>query len=221
MAKTVSRVQMRLQVILDFKPLQFRFDYSRFLAWVIPALSFLPAYFSGQNLSNYTSLTQTPLNTSFAQTLTPGSGVSEDCLFLDVIVPEKVFNAAKSNRSSGYNEARCAPGEPCKVPSGAPVLVWIYGGGYTAGSKTSEGSPASLVARSVENDGEGIVYVAMNYRLGLFVSSLIRLPSFLTNMHRAGYLVLMLLRMSGYKIKDWHLSGFSEIFTYLVVMHRV
>ncbi|EMR87519.1 putative carboxylesterase family protein [Botrytis cinerea BcDW1] len=137
-------------------------------AWVIPALIFLPAYFSGQNLSNYTSLTQTPLNTSFAQTLTPGPGVSEDCLFLDVIVPEKVFNAAKSNRSSGYNEARCAPGEPCKVPSGAPVLVWIYGGGYTAGSKTSEGNPASLVARSVENDGEGIVYVAMNYRLGLF-----------------------------------------------------
>ena len=143
------------------------------LAWVSPALEFIPAYFSGQNLSNYTSLTQTPSNTSFASSLTPGPGVSEDCLFLDVIVPEKVFNVTKTNGTSGYHEARCVPGHPCKVPSGAPVLVWIYGGGYTAGSKTSEGHPASLVARSLENDGEGIVYVAMNYRLGLFVSCLI------------------------------------------------
>ena len=35
---------------------------------------------------------------------------SEDCLFLDVIVPKAIFD-----RRSG--------------PSGAPVLVWIYGGG--------------------------------------------------------------------------------------------
>ncbi|RKF74924.1 Carboxylesterase patB [Golovinomyces cichoracearum] len=70
---------------------------------------------------------------------------SEDCLFLDVIVPEKIFNQNKS----------------------APVLVWIYGGGYVGGDKTSAGNPEYLLAKAME-DGEGVVYVAMNYRLGLF-----------------------------------------------------
>ncbi len=38
------------------------------------------------------------------------------------------------------------------------------------GDKTSTGNPATLIATSQENGGEGVVYVAMNYRLGLFVS---------------------------------------------------
>jgi acetylcholinesterase len=42
---------------------------------------------------------------------------SEDCLFLDVFVPEDILEKA----GRGY---------------GAPVLVWIYGGGYTGGNKS-------------------------------------------------------------------------------------
>lgn len=72
---------------------------------------------------------------------------SEDCLHLDVIVPESIFNNASAS---------------------APVLVWVYGGGYVNGDKTSSGNPATLIATSQENGGEGVVYVAMNYRLGLF-----------------------------------------------------
>jgi carboxylesterase type B len=49
------------------------------------------------------------------------------------------------------------------------VLVWIYGGGYTEGDKSGSGDPAGLVATSLENGGEGVIFVAMNYRLGLFV----------------------------------------------------
>jgi carboxylesterase type B len=60
--------------------------------------------------------------------------------------------------------------KPTGKKRGAPVLVWIYGGGYVGGYKTSSGSPASLIARSQENGKEGVVYVALNYRLGLFVS---------------------------------------------------
>jgi carboxylesterase type B len=71
---------------------------------------------------------------------------TEDCLFLDVIVPESIYTQNTS----------------------APVLVWVYGGGYIAGDKTSTGNPATLIASSTENCGEGVVYVAMNYRLGLF-----------------------------------------------------
>lgn len=70
---------------------------------------------------------------------------SEDCLHLDIMVPEDVFVNNKS----------------------AAVLVWIHGGGYVSGDKTSAGKPNNLLARAKEN-GEGIIFVAMNYRLGLF-----------------------------------------------------
>ncbi|KPI36038.1 Lipase 1 [Cyphellophora attinorum] len=48
----------------------------------------------------------------------------------------------------------------CKVP----VLVWLYGGGYTAGSKELFGSGAGLLARAAKP----MIYVALNYRLGIF-----------------------------------------------------
>jgi cholinesterase len=50
------------------------------------------------------------------------------------------------------------------------VLVWLYGGGYTSGDKTASGNPAGLISKSLENANEGVIFVAMNYRLGLFVS---------------------------------------------------
>jgi len=71
---------------------------------------------------------------------------SEDCLLLDVFVPEKIFSRANA---SGY---------------GAPVLVWIYGGGYTGGSKYN--NPAGLLAESGKVGDAEVIYVAMNYRLG-------------------------------------------------------
>ncbi|RKF63726.1 Carboxylesterase patB [Erysiphe neolycopersici] len=70
---------------------------------------------------------------------------SEDCLHLDVIVPEDIFNNNKS----------------------APVLVWIHGGGYVSGDKTSAVNPNKLLAKAEEN-GESMIFVAINYRLGLF-----------------------------------------------------
>ncbi|KAI9742377.1 MAG: hypothetical protein M1818_003910 [Claussenomyces sp. TS43310] len=79
----------------------------------------------------------------------PDPRTSEDCLFLDVIAPQALFDA----RDEGY---------------GAPVLVWIYGGGYTEGSKSEDGNPATLLARAKDNNATGIVHVAINYRLGLF-----------------------------------------------------
>lgn len=49
---------------------------------------------------------------------------------------------------------------------GAAVLVWIYGGGYTAGSKNVQ--PETLISHAEENGGEGVVFVSMNYRVGMF-----------------------------------------------------
>lgn len=49
-------------------------------------------------------------------------------------------------------------------------MVWIHGGGYTLGWKTLYGSGAGLVRASQSNGKDGVIYVALNYRLGLFVS---------------------------------------------------
>jgi len=68
----------------------------------------------------------------------PAPGTTEDCLFLDVVVPKTIYdNAGKGN--------------------GAPVMVWIYGGGYTEGSKSGSGNPAGLIARSESNSTDGII----------------------------------------------------------------
>ncbi|KAH8886626.1 alpha/beta-hydrolase [Thozetella sp. PMI_491] len=73
---------------------------------------------------------------------------TEACLALDVYVPESVFN----NRSI----------------SKVPVLVWIHGGGFTSGSKSASSNPVGLISRSILNGEPGLVYVTINYRLGLF-----------------------------------------------------
>jgi len=99
----------------------------------------------GQYLNGSRNFTVPSYSTSATPSLSPLE--AEDCLFLDVAVPKSIFD----NRNKGY---------------GKPVLVWIYGGGYTGGSKSGYGSPAGLLERSEGDGGEGVVYVAMNYRLG-------------------------------------------------------
>ncbi|KAH7398624.1 Alpha/Beta hydrolase protein [Phaeosphaeria sp. MPI-PUGE-AT-0046c] len=79
--------------------------------------------------------------------------VTEDCLFLDVMVPRKVFHGHTSGAS--------------KLRTGAAVMVWIHGGGFCAGSKYDTPS-AGLIYRSQADDREGVIYVAINYRLGAF-----------------------------------------------------
>ncbi|KAK4502685.1 hypothetical protein PRZ48_006111 [Zasmidium cellare] len=76
---------------------------------------------------------------------------TEDCLYLDVLVPEKVYQKRHDRAAL------------------APVLVWIYGGGFVIGAKTQGEDGSGLIARSLENpDTQGIIFVALNYRLGAF-----------------------------------------------------
>jgi carboxylesterase type B len=81
----------------------------------------------------------------------PDPRTTEDCLFLDVMVPKEVFENKKKDK-------------------GAAVLVWIYGGGYTAGSKSEPGNPAGLIKASQSSGGPGVIYVAMNYRVSSTIS---------------------------------------------------
>lgn len=75
----------------------------------------------------------------------PDPRETEDCLFLNVYVPEVIF----SQRGN----------DSCK---GAPVMVWIYGGGFTFTDNNY--NPAGLIARSKENS-DGVIYVSINYRV--------------------------------------------------------
>ncbi|KAF8847664.1 carboxylesterase family protein-like protein [Acephala macrosclerotiorum] len=105
--------------------------------WILEAIFFTANYTQGL-----------PFNASawvdpISVTLLPQDGrTSEDCLFLDVIVPQTVL---ESNSSS------------------APVMVWIHGGGYAQGSKSDYG-----MLGEIANPSNNVVFLAINYRLGAF-----------------------------------------------------
>lgn len=110
---------------------------------------------------------------------------TEDCLFLDVVTPKKIFDRAQNE---SYVPRR-------KL---APVLVWIYGGGYVEGEK-SVFDPSGLIQRS-KVVGEGIVYVAMNYRVSGDRYRRFVYP-FSSNVHLAGRIRLAWWR---YSHSQWH-----------------
>lgn len=125
-------------------------DIGRICPQANPAWSALSTQYLLNSLLGVTSA-DTPIYippgaNSTSNVTAPGPLETEDCLFLDVFVPEKILERANS---SGY---------------GAPVLVWIYGGGYTGGSKYT--NPAGLLAESGKLGDAEVIYVAMNYRLG-------------------------------------------------------
>ncbi|KAF2033354.1 alpha/beta-hydrolase [Setomelanomma holmii] len=113
-------------------------------AWLQSATQFLTSLTLGIPYNNTQIFTPPGANSS---SIVPAQDPreSEDCLFLDVFVPEDVLSKA----GQGY---------------GAPVLVWIYGGGYTLGNKNN--NPAGLLAASGNSSNGDVIYVAMNYRLG-------------------------------------------------------
>ncbi|KAL9092364.1 MAG: hypothetical protein Q9159_000872 [Coniocarpon cinnabarinum] len=117
--------------------------------WELFAAQYLPAVLQGQP-SNLTEADLAALNNSVSpgNIPAPDPRTTEDCLVLDVAVPKQVFDGQGS-------------GTP------APVLVWVYGGGYTQGEKSTY-PPPGLIYRSEQGGREPIIFVAMNYRLGAF-----------------------------------------------------
>ncbi|XP_054456848.1 acetylcholinesterase-like [Anoplopoma fimbria] len=74
----------------------------------------------------------------------PNTPLSEDCLYLNVWSPR-------------VNKTQPKP------PPLAPVLVWIYGGGFTQGTSSLDIYDGRYLTKS-----EGVVVVSMNYRVGAF-----------------------------------------------------
>ena len=95
-------------------------------------------------------------------TCTPGTGLgaspsscaalsrqSEDCLFLDIYVPESAFQSDKK----------------------LPVVVWIYGGAFVMGSKNDfdlTKIPLYDGKGLINNANGNLIFVTGNYRLGAF-----------------------------------------------------
>lgn len=94
----------------------------------------------------------TPWQSAALVTAPPGEAESEDCLFLDVVVPEQVWN------------------ERCNTSR--PVVVWIHGGGYQIGAKwgTPLTNPLGLLDRSFDNNAEGVIWIGLQYRVGRVLS---------------------------------------------------
>jgi len=71
-------------------------------------------------------------------------GPSEDCLTLNVWAP-------------------APPAKPAHHPGpGLPVMVWIYGGGFSTGGTSEARQNGEAFAR------RGVIVVSMNYRVGIF-----------------------------------------------------
>lgn len=73
---------------------------SAFPSWLGTATTYIPQYLNGS-----TNFSTSGINTTIPATANISPSESEDCLFLDVVVPEDIFEQA----GKGY---------------GAPVLVW-------------------------------------------------------------------------------------------------
>jgi para-nitrobenzyl esterase len=70
--------------------------------------------------------------------IAPADPLSEDCLYLNIWTPAK------------------------SAEEKLPVLVWIYGGGFVSGSAACPIYDGEALAK------EGILYVSINYRVGVF-----------------------------------------------------
>jgi carboxylesterase type B len=121
---------------------------------------------AGKSLANITSQPiPNAANLNRSSFPAPDPRTSEDCLFLDVVVPTSIYQNRQSS-AGGKTFVRIPSVISFKTKTSvAPVLVNIFGGGYVIGDKNSMGNPAGLLARS----NDGIIYITFNYRLGLYV----------------------------------------------------
>lgn len=84
--------------------------------------------------------------------LPAGPSETEDCLLLDVMVPASV------SQKQAFRNRR------------APVLVWFHEGGFTVGYKT-DWQPADFLERSYGGGTEGLIFVAVNYRVSALLGN--------------------------------------------------
>ena len=86
-----------------------------------------------------------------------GADMSEDCLYLNVWTPAKSSPRGIAPDGPLTHAGKDIPrGEGDKIP----VLVWIYGGGFIAGTTSDRSYSGEKLAK------KGVVFVSINYRVG-------------------------------------------------------
>ncbi|PVH68570.1 alpha/beta-hydrolase, partial [Cadophora sp. DSE1049] len=113
--------------------------------WLFTSAQWAPAYIASGVLPNITD-SAVPASGSTPTVRDPRE--NEDCLFLDVFAPARVFDNLHNNQS-------------------VPVVVYLHGGGFTSGSK-DDAVFNGLIQRTQTEHQRDIIFVAINYRLGAF-----------------------------------------------------
>ncbi|XP_026685281.1 acetylcholinesterase-like [Diaphorina citri] len=80
----------------------------------------------------------------------PNTNLSEDCLYLNIWAPQRLRIRHKTGEHDTKRQL-------------APVLVWIYGGGYMSGTATLDIYNADIVAGTSD-----VIVVSIQYRVGAF-----------------------------------------------------
>ncbi|KAL2722784.1 acetylcholinesterase-like [Vespula squamosa] len=82
----------------------------------------------------------------------PNTNISEDCLYLNIWVPQRVKLRHKGSEPPDSSER-----------NGLPILVWIYGGGFMTGTATLDVYDADIMAAM-----SSVIIASMQYRVGAF-----------------------------------------------------
>ncbi|KAF3422066.1 hypothetical protein E2986_13403 [Frieseomelitta varia] len=82
----------------------------------------------------------------------PNTNISEDCLYLNIWVPEKFRLRHKGSEAPNNGDK-----------NGLPLLVWIYGGGFMSGTATLDVYDADIMAAT-----SNVIIASMQYRVGAF-----------------------------------------------------
>ncbi|EHK26551.1 uncharacterized protein TRIVIDRAFT_52507 [Trichoderma virens Gv29-8] len=116
-------------------------------AWNNGSNAFVKAYTNGVPFAKAAILGEEAQENAKVPPLDPRT--TEDCLFLDVFVPQKVFEGMGSGMK-------------------APVYLWIHGGGYTKGDKTGDSNVLIEPSAVLQQSNDTLIFVSINYRLGAF-----------------------------------------------------
>nr|WGO51547.1 acetylcholinesterase [Lygus pratensis] len=81
----------------------------------------------------------------------PNTNISEDCLYLNIWVPQPMKMRHHNNDLKEETKSKLA------------VLIWIYGGGYMSGTATLDVYDGLMLAAST-----GVIIASMQYRVGAF-----------------------------------------------------
>ena len=91
----------------------------------------------------------------------PSMPPSEDCLYLNIFVPDLLVRVFKGKIENGDENL---------IKNGLPVLIWFHGGSFSSGSSLNNGPLEDdwiPDPREFASNGE-IIVVTVQYRLGSF-----------------------------------------------------